>query len=55
MPSFALMTALDANGDNKLSSAEVDASVDRLKQLDKDDDGSLSVEEIGWPPVFGGR
>ena len=55
MPPFALMTALDANGDGKLSGTEVEKSIDRLSKLDEDDDGSLSAREIGWPPEFGGR
>ena len=27
----------------------------RLKTLDRDKDGKLTAEEIGWPPQFGGR
>ncbi len=55
MPPFALMTALDADGNGKLSDQEIASSVDRLSKLDGDNDGRLSAGEIGWPPVFGGR
>ena len=50
--SFALMDALDANKDGKISTAEIENAVTALKTLDKDEDGKLSSKEIGWPPAF---
>ncbi len=52
---FHLMTALDADRNGKLSKKEIDNAVAALKRLDKNADGKLSSEEIGWPPQFGGR
>jgi hypothetical protein len=50
-PRFALLEALDADSDGKLSSKEIENAVQTLKKLDKDKDGKLDREEIGWPPV----
>ena len=57
LPSFAVMQALDSNGDGKLTANELDQAVAALKTLDKDRDGKLSAAEIGWPPqdLFRGR
>ena len=54
-PGFHLMTALDANGDGKISAKEIENAVTALQKLDKDKDGKLSPTEIGWPPPGGFR
>jgi hypothetical protein len=54
-PGFHLMTALDADGDGKISSKEIENAVAALGKLDKDGDGKLSATEIGWPPPAGFR
>jgi len=51
-PPLALMDALDADRDGKLSESEIQAAPELLKKLDKDGDGKLNAEEIGWPPRF---
>jgi hypothetical protein len=51
---FALLEALDTDGDGKLSAAEIKAAVTALKKLDKNQDGRLDAEELGWPPRFPG-
>ncbi len=53
-PGFHLMTALDADKDRKISAKEIEGAVLALQKLDKNQDGKLSSEEIGWPPSFGG-
>jgi hypothetical protein len=53
-PPFALLEALDADRDGKLSPAEIKAAVTSLKKLDKNKDGKLDAEELGWPPRFPG-
>lgn len=50
-PEFALMTALDADRDGKISAKEIDNAVAVLTKLDKNKDGKLSATEIGWPPA----
>jgi hypothetical protein len=53
-PGFHLAVTLDANADGKISTKEIENATIALKALDKDNDGKLSGEEIGWPPSFGG-
>jgi hypothetical protein len=53
-PGFRLGVALDANADGKISATEIRDATAALKELDKDNDGKLSGEEIGWPPSFFG-
>jgi hypothetical protein len=57
MPPLAIMEALDADKDGKLSKEEMKTASTALATLDKDKNGKLSAEEIGWPPRggFGGR
>jgi Ca2+-binding EF-hand superfamily protein len=47
MPSDALLRLFDTDRDGKLSAAEVTAAGDALKKLDRDNDGSISREELG--------
>ena len=56
-PGFLIMTALDADGDGKISTREIENAVAALQTLDKNKDGRLSQEEIGWSPpeMRGGR
>lgn len=55
-PGFHLMEAIDADKDGRVSTKEIENAAAALKKLDKNNDGKLSKEEIGWPPVggFGG-
>jgi hypothetical protein len=53
-PGFALQEALDKDRDRRLSDEELKQAVGSLKSLDKNSDGKLDAEEIGWPPQFGG-
>ncbi|MCA8985171.1 MAG: EF-hand domain-containing protein [Planctomycetaceae bacterium] len=55
-----MMLALDADGDGKISAAELANAVNALKALDKNNDGELTMEEIMPPrregdPRFGER
>lgn len=52
-PGFHLMTALDTDRDGKISTPEIERAVAALQKLDKNSDGKLSAEEIGWPPAGG--
>jgi Ca2+-binding EF-hand superfamily protein len=54
MPPLAVVEALDADKDGKLSADEVKAAAESLRKLDKNNDGKLSSDEIGWPPQRGG-
>ncbi|MEZ5951913.1 MAG: hypothetical protein R3C12_22420 [Planctomycetaceae bacterium] len=47
-----MMLALDADGDGKISAAELASTVNALKALDKNNDGELTMEEI-MPPAAG--
>jgi hypothetical protein len=49
-PRSTLLAALDADGDGKLSAAEIAGAAEALKKLDKDGDGQLSPEELGEAP-----
>lgn len=48
-----VINALDANQDGEISSQELDNAVAALKQLDKDNNGKLTLDELA--PSFGGR
>lgn len=49
-------TALDADGDGKITTAELENAATALKTLDKNNDGVLTPEELGPPrPSFGER
>jgi uncharacterized protein (DUF2141 family) len=50
LPRFALLEALDADRDGKLSRVEIENAARALAALDQDADGKLSRAEIGWPP-----
>ena len=52
-PPHPLMTALDANNDNRLTKDEIANAASALAKLDKDGDGILSESELR--PQFGGR
>ena len=54
LPPLAIMEAIDADKDGKLSAAEIKTADESLRKLDKNTDGKLSADEIGWPPQFGG-
>jgi hypothetical protein len=54
LPPLAIMEAIDADKDGKLSAAEIKTAHESLRKLDKNTDGKLSADEIGWPPQFGG-
>ncbi|HUE72893.1 MAG TPA: hypothetical protein VMP01_18555 [Pirellulaceae bacterium] len=41
-----LFAALDASGDDRLDGREIEAAGDRLKELDRDGDGLISIDEI---------
>ncbi|BCX50242.1 hypothetical protein HAHE_41500 [Haloferula helveola] len=45
-----LMKALDRNGDGALQQEEIDMAVASLRQLDKDEDGTVSPQEMGGAP-----
>lgn len=49
-PAMPLLSAIDRNGDGKLSKAEVGSAAIALKKLDQNGDGKLSTNESGWPP-----
>lgn len=53
MPTFPVMTALDANGDGEISAAEINNATAALKKLDRNNDGRIDQAELR--PVFGGR
>jgi hypothetical protein len=50
----ALLRALDADGDGKLSSIEIENAAAALKKLDKNGDGSLTRDEFGPPGGLAG-
>jgi Ca2+-binding EF-hand superfamily protein len=50
----ALMRALDANGDGKISSSEISDAAVALKKLDKNGDGEIGRDELGPPQTAGG-
>jgi len=50
-----LATAIDANHDNTLSSAEIDGAPAALKTLDRNNDGRLASEELMPPMGRGGE
>lgn len=54
MPPFrlplALRDALDTDGDGVISAEEIRKATESLKKLDKNKDGKLTAEELGWPP-----
>lgn len=52
MPQFPLMTALDADGDGKISADEINNATAALKKLDRNKDGLLDQTELR--PEFGG-
>ncbi len=54
LPPLAIMEAIDADKDGKLSAAEIKTADESLRKLDKNTDGKLSADEIGWPPQGGG-
>jgi Ca2+-binding EF-hand superfamily protein len=43
---FAIFRLLNSDGDGKLSEAELEAAADKLRSLDKDQDGSVSAREM---------
>jgi predicted O-methyltransferase YrrM len=47
-PMPPVMAALDADGDGTISGAEIQGAQAALKKLDRDNDGQLSREEIGF-------
>ena len=53
VPPVAILMALDANQDGKISAAEIKNATAALKTLDKNGDGKLTSEKMGWPPNFG--
>lgn len=57
IPPIAILNALDADQDGKISAKEIKNAAAALKALDKNKDGKLTAEEMGWPPNFvrGGR
>lgn len=46
---FAIFQALDADHDNTLSAAEIDAAPTVLKAMDKNGDGTVTADEIPMP------
>lgn len=46
------MRALDSDHDGKLSTGEIDAASEALKELDRDGDGEITMRELG-PPAGG--
>jgi Ca2+-binding EF-hand superfamily protein len=46
MRMMPVLAALDADGDGKISSAEIDSAPAALRKLDKNDDGDLTAEEM---------
>lgn len=55
-PANPLVMALDANGDDEISAAEIKNAAALLKKLDKNKDGKLTADELMpvGPPGFGG-
>lgn len=54
-PPPPLITALDANHDGMIDSAEIDNASAALKTLDKNNDGKLTQEELRPPRFNGGK
>ncbi|MBI3839760.1 MAG: EF-hand domain-containing protein [Planctomycetia bacterium] len=46
LPRGGLFQALDTDHDGKLSSAEISAASEVLKKLDKNDDGTITIDEL---------
>ena len=46
----ALLAALDRNGDGKLQQAEIDMATVVLRRMDRDEDGTVSEDEMVAPP-----
>ena len=55
-PMNLLIVALNANGDEEISAAEIKKAAASLKKLDRNNDGRLTVDELmpAGPPAFGG-
>lgn len=49
-PGAALLRALDADGDGKISAEEITGAASALKKLDRNGDGQLTPDELGPPP-----
>ncbi|MEM7475241.1 MAG: PEP/pyruvate-binding domain-containing protein [Planctomycetota bacterium] len=48
-PMFALMKAIDRDGNSELSKAEIDEATNAAIKLDANEDGNLQPSELGWP------
>ena len=49
----ALFEAIDADNDGRISAREIDGLAERLKAIDRDDNGELTIDEIPDSMAFG--